>query len=178
MRRLLRSGADPNLADVKGQTALMRAAEGGHGAVADLLLAAKASVEHCDNKGKTALMRAAENRRVEMVEHLIKAGADPNHADKRGKTALMRAALGGAGEIVDQLLASGADANRMDANGWTALICGTGDINIMVRLIGAGANIEHAAQDGTTAISRAKSTGHGAVVALLEAEVRQRAQIG
>ena len=62
VERLLKAGADANRADVKGMTALMRAAEGGHVAVASLLLAAKANVEHSDKKGKTALMRAAENR--------------------------------------------------------------------------------------------------------------------
>ncbi len=146
----------------------MRAAEGGHVAIADRLLAAKAKVDHVDGKGKTALMRAAENRRVAMVDHLVKYGANVNHADKRGKTALMRAALGGDGTTVDHLLKAGADVNQADASGWTALICAAaGEVAIVRRLVDAGANTRHAAKDGTTARKRATAAGHTNVVELL-----------
>ncbi len=91
----------------------------------------------------------------------------------------MRAALGGAGTIVERLLTSGAKPNLTDANGWTALICAAaGDVAIVQRLIGAGVDIKHAAKDGTTAIGRAKTTGHTAAVELLEAEARLRAELG
>ena len=52
------------------------------------------------------------------------------------------------------------------------------DIAIVKRLIGAGADVKHAATDGTTALERAALAGHTGVVELLENEMRLRAELG
>ena len=64
-----------------------------------------------------------------------------------------------------------AASSTADANGWTALICAAaGNVAIVRKLIEAGADINHAAKDGMTALRRAAASGHPALVELFEAE--------
>jgi ankyrin repeat protein len=157
----------------------MRAAAGGHVAVAKRLLEAGASIDHADGRGRTALVHAVDYRRVGMVDLLLEAGASVDYADQRGKTALMRAALGGDGATVELLLKAGADVHRVDANGWTALICAAaGDGAILRRLIDANADSGHATNDGTTALARASTSSHIDSVDLLEADIQLQAEFG
>jgi ankyrin repeat protein len=72
---LLDSGADVNLADANGNTALMIAADGNPDANADkrmitLLLEHKARLDPLDRSGRTALARATENNNTAAIQML------------------------------------------------------------------------------------------------------------
>jgi ankyrin repeat protein len=63
---LIRAGADANLRDEKGQTALDRAANDGYDATVSLLLRYKANPNNRDNTGTTPLLRLAADRDLEL----------------------------------------------------------------------------------------------------------------
>ena len=86
---LLEAGADKNLADNDGSTALMMAAVQGHATVLRLLLEAGADKNLADNDGSTALMMAARGGHADVMRLLLEAFADANLANNQGTTALM-----------------------------------------------------------------------------------------
>lgn len=146
VKKTLAAGANPDIANANGVTALMLASYHGYTAIAHLLLshganphlATKSNKEF--NLGKllsnknskaTALMLAAVTGKLDIVMGLIKAGADVNAQDSDGQTALMYAILGDSHwplkpldlnrkKIVLALLDAGADAHLADKNGLDA----------------------------------------------------------
>jgi hypothetical protein len=89
---LIAGGADVNLADASGETALMAAVYGGI-KVVDLLLTAGAEANARAKDGRTPLIHAAQAvgaglGSLEVVKALIRAGADLNARDKFDRTAL------------------------------------------------------------------------------------------
>ena len=80
--------------DSLGQTALMRAANGGHtDRVTALLAAPGLNMNAATVTGRTALMQAVEGGHAETVTALLAApGLDVNATDRAGWTELMRAA--------------------------------------------------------------------------------------
>ena len=106
---LLAVGADSNAKDSNtGTTALMYAAQHGHEAVVQALLAKKANPDAKNSKGNTALMRAAQRGHAAVVEALLAKGADPNEQDSDGATALMWATRFGL-EAVEEVLREAID---------------------------------------------------------------------
>lgn len=73
---LIDAGADLNLNDSEGFTALHAAVYSNHDEIVDLLLRSGASVKAKDAYGNTPLMRASF-RNPKMVEMLLKYGCDP-----------------------------------------------------------------------------------------------------
>jgi hypothetical protein len=102
--RLLAAGASVNIANVYGDTPLMRASLWGKDAVVAQLLAAGASVDIADVLGKTALMMACEVGDAALVARLLAASADVTPADNKGKTALTYAVMNGDDAVVRLLL--------------------------------------------------------------------------
>jgi ankyrin repeat protein len=84
VRMLLAAGADPNLEDCEGNTALFLADF--HPAIARILIAAGANIEKASGPFKTRPL--AEMRDVETTRVLLEAGADRNATDAKGQTAL------------------------------------------------------------------------------------------
>jgi hypothetical protein len=78
---LLAKGAKPDLADNRGTTPLMLAAELRFLDGARLLLATGAQVDKANDKGETPLIRAVQLRDLPMVRLLIAGGANPEKAD-------------------------------------------------------------------------------------------------
>ena len=77
-----------------GNTAFHRAADGGHLAVAKVLLANGAEVDKRTLQGGlTALHIAAYRGHLDLVEFLIKNGADPNAQDPAGMTPVRLASI-------------------------------------------------------------------------------------
>ena len=115
-----------NAARGDGLTALHLAAEGGHRAVADALVAAGAAVDAGTRIGRyTPLHMAAEGGHGAVALRLLEAGADPNaRATNSGVTALHLAAGAIDGRsAVAALLDHGADANAREGSaGQTPLI--------------------------------------------------------
>jgi len=78
LRHLLAKGADPNVADASGRTALMTAAGYGNHRAVDALLRAGADAEMEDDAGRTALAYAAANGHADTIRLLdIGAAARP-----------------------------------------------------------------------------------------------------
>jgi ankyrin repeat protein len=96
-----------------GGTALIAAAHLGHVEVVEMLIAARAPLDHVNNLGWTALIEAivlgdGGERHQATLAALIKAGADVNLPDKNGVTPLSLARGRGYGAMVDLLEKTGA----------------------------------------------------------------------
>ena len=81
------AGADLNIADSDGGTALMFAAEQGHSDIVKALLIGEANLNATDSDGDTALMYAVVESHSEVAKMLIAAGANPDLTNEVGKTA-------------------------------------------------------------------------------------------
>lgn len=78
---LLAKGAKPNVADNKGVTPLMMAAQLRFLDGARLLLANGAGVDKANDRGETPLIRAVQLRDLAMVRLLVANGANPDKVD-------------------------------------------------------------------------------------------------
>ena len=104
LKFLLENGADINLKDRKGRTALMDTAWKYIGPERlEFLLNQGARINETDNNGLTALMLAAQEENLSSVETLLKNGADTKIKSKKGQTALMIAEEKGFKKIIKVL---------------------------------------------------------------------------
>ena len=119
---LLLRGADVNMKNKDGDTALKQAAYGGCTETCKLLLENGADVNAKNNYGETALAHAARIGYPETCALLIGKGADVNAKANDGTTALMEvAAACGDIKTCKLLIEKGADVNANDLFGRTAL---------------------------------------------------------
>ncbi|HLV06389.1 MAG TPA: ankyrin repeat domain-containing protein [Croceibacterium sp.] len=84
---LLNRGANPNIADNRGVTPLMRASQLGFYEGLEHLVTAGARVDAANSTGETPLILAVHRRDLAMVRVLLKAGADPDRTDNAGRSA-------------------------------------------------------------------------------------------
>jgi cytohesin len=153
VNELIRTGADPNMADMSG-TALYLAAANGHAGIADILIAAGADIE---GTGEPAAMHplhvAAMAGGVRAAALLLDRGADMEARDGWGRTPLMVAAAFASDAVGEMLLARGADVTATDAiYGFNTLhfAAHSGSIPLARRLLAEGVDI-----NGRSALSRA-----------------------
>ena len=78
---LLSKGANPDMRDGSGNTALMISAQLGFAEGLSLLLDRRAQVDLANSSGETPLIRAVQNRDIVTVRTLLAAGANPAKAD-------------------------------------------------------------------------------------------------
>ena len=123
VRRLIDLGFGVDVVDAQGCTALLRAAGGGHLAVADLLLARGANPQHAAASGATPLSAAVSMRQIEIVSALLDAGAELEYRLPGGVTVLMLASALGLPDIVARLLTAGANVHAGDAQQLGPLHC-------------------------------------------------------
>ena len=123
---LLEYGANPNLKDDSGRTALDIAILWCMPDIVKLLLIYGADPNLRDAKGITPLMKTAilgiqdarpTNDKLQIIMHLIDAGAKINAQAPNGKTALMYAVGNSRIEIVELLITSGASLSIEDKMG-------------------------------------------------------------
>ena len=96
VKMLLAKGADPNLQDKEGNTALILAARadriGNNEDATSMIASNGADVNLANRRGETALIAWAETFRYGQDLHrlrtLLEKGADPNAQDRDGNTAL------------------------------------------------------------------------------------------
>ena len=174
IRLLLNAGADVNIQDSGGKTALMFAVENSGAnsfvlfeAKDDLfetsdenmkclrtLLEAGADVNIVDNNQNTALMYAAKWGNHDCVKMLLTAETDVNKLNKKGETAVICAAKENHEACMELLLKSGADVNTQDNRGCTALIYAAELLsnNCFNVLLSAGADVNIRNEDGLDAL--------------------------
>jgi len=92
---LLQEGANPNIADNRGRTPLILAAQLGFVEGVQALVDAGARLDVGNETGETPLIAAVHARNIELIEVLVGAGADPDRADNAGRTARDYAAMPG-----------------------------------------------------------------------------------
>jgi ankyrin repeat protein len=170
---LMRQGADVNVAQGDGGTALHWAAHWDDVVLAKRLLGAGAHVNSANDYGVTPLFIAAANGNAEMVGVLLDAGADSNAALPSGETVLMTAVKGGNNAAIKRLLAKGANPKASQASkGQTALMWAATaqNVDIVKTLLEAGADITATSKAGSTALHFAAREGSiGVARALLAA---------
>jgi ankyrin repeat protein len=108
-RLLLEKGADVNLDDWNGETALMKCCYDGKIEIANLLIEKGANVNEWSYvEDENVLMRSVISGSIETVKLLISAGVDVNESNLEGETALSLARRFGYPEIAQLLIAAGA----------------------------------------------------------------------
>lgn len=171
VREILDTGADFDMQDKYGETALMWAAACGYTDTVKLLLNAGANTNLQDRDGWTALSRATVNGRVDTVKLLLDHGADVDIQDKYGQTALRQVCYDGHAETANLLLAGGADAEKTDCKGNTVLIytCmfSRKKREIITAFIAAGTCLNTVNNEGCTALMELALRGYPGLMKLL-----------
>jgi hypothetical protein len=130
-RFLVTQGADPNLPDESGHTALVSATWNGVGDLAGVnaLISMGANVNQTEGEAfnglkpsGTALHVAAAVGRTEICKSLLEAGASADAKGAEGATPLLAALNSGTINCVPTLLEYGANVNARDGHGKTALM--------------------------------------------------------
>ena len=121
---LLKNGADPNIQNKSGETALMVVVSQGKLPIVDLLLKNGANPDIQNKDGNTALMMAVSQGKLPIVDLLLKNGANPDIQNKDGNTALMYVRGFGQTEnqIIELLLEHGANPGIQNKDGDIFLI--------------------------------------------------------
>jgi ankyrin repeat protein len=144
LQALIAEGADVNVAQADGATALQWAAHWDDLDTVDLLLKAGADANAANDLGVTALMLACENGSASVVERLLESEADPNAMTSTGESVLMRAARTGSVGAVSALLEAGGDATASEpSQEQTALMwaAAQGHAGVAQALIEEGADL-------------------------------------
>lgn len=205
LRVLLLAGADPNVVNLRGQTALHLAAQRGEAAA---LNAAAALLSHDANleaaaDGLTSLLLAARFASGDMLQLLLARGAKVHAVSAEGRSVVTMAVLASnvpALQVVLEHLRATSHllvADTQDAEGWTALhwACAVGDVEILELLLEqspintclrtlAGETVLHlAAREGDMAVlgtllttRPARQAGQLLTMALVRTEGEQTAE--
>ncbi len=127
------------------------------------LLARGVDPDTVDANGNTLLILAAREGNADTVDALLKYRPKIGYRNLAGDSALMLAALRGHAKVVDVLLAGGAPVNH---EGWTPLHYAAfeGQVDILEKLIAAGAALDAVAPNQSDALMLAARNGHIEVV--------------
>ena len=113
---LISHGANVNLRDGQGRTALQVATNLGWRDGVEVLLASKANTEVANDAGETPLISAVHRRDLELVKMLLAASADPDRPDNSGRSARDYATLDGASSAILSAIKSDTKPDAGKAN--------------------------------------------------------------
>jgi len=172
----LDAGADPNVGEMLGNTALMYACDYyGNVDIVKLLLDHGADPNIGNNYGTTPLMIASKYS-IDAVKLLLDAGADPNAVNDRGETALTYAVQSGHEDIANLLKSFIANKNLTNTtptqpsnNLGNELIDAVmaGDLRRFKSLLAEGADVNARDEYGRTALMEAAAFNEVDMVKML-----------
>lgn len=172
---MIARGAELDATDENGRTALMIATHANWIEAARLLIEAGADVNAKDNIDDSPYLYAGARGHLEILKLTLAHGADLTSTNRYGGTALIPAAERGHLETVRTLIAAGVKVDHVNKLGWTALleavILGDGGprhVSIVDMLIGAGADVTLADNDGITPLQHARQRGYVEIAKRLE----------
>lgn len=170
---LLARGLDPNTVDAQGNSLLILAAREGYVDTVASLLPYRPKLGWRNLIGDSALMLAVLKGHEAVVDLLLEAGAPLEHD---GWAPLHYAAFEGRLSILDKLLARGATIDALTPNRATALMLAArnGHIQVVRRLLGAGADPTLQNDRGLTAAQWARAQGNTDIADLIEQAARMR----
>jgi ankyrin repeat protein len=168
---LVKAGANKDLQNKDGDSALTEAAYQGLTEVVVVLVTSGANLDLQNNKGDSAVMRATVEHESDVLRELVRGGADLNLQNEEGLTALMVASRSGRHELTDILLTGphiDVDIQENTTN-WSALFFSAerGDVTTTQSLLKAGANPHLTDKNGLTALDVATASGSDEVCELL-----------
>lgn len=182
---LIDHGADTDVLDKFGRSALHVAAMRGHVSVVKTLLAAGTKTVNirCGKDGWSALDYAAKNGHTNVLRALIEhGGVDVKAANSEGTTALHRAWYSNDSETVNVLVKAGAYVNAESKEGWTPLhrACEKQDSeSTVLALLRHGACKDKLLEDGRSPLHLASEQGFlSSAKALLAADADANLRFG
>ncbi len=118
-----------------------------------------AAIHARQDSGMNPLMLAALQGRRPLVEELLALGADPNHVNDDLHHALWFACVHGDPDLVSLLIRAGGKVNNQNVNGATCAIyaASTGKLEVLQRLVAAGANLDLETSGGYNALESAST---------------------
>jgi ankyrin repeat protein len=180
MRFLAEHGADVNIPDINGNTALMWAVAHVSPEMVKLLIAKGADVSRQNDKNETALdwsllmLLNSKKEDLEIIKLLIAAGADVNKQNEWGTTSLKFAVNNNFQELTKLLIDAGAKVNIPDRYGKTVLMTAASHgprYSEMIKfLITNGADPAMKDTQGKTALDYAKDNDDGFAIEKVIAE--------
>lgn len=154
----------PSPAEIAAYEGLQRAAQDGDAEEARRLAASGADLDRRDRNGRTPAHIAAFASNDAVLEALARAGADMNALDGQAYDVVTIAAVADDPELVSLAIALGNDPG-LTTSPWrgTALIAAAhlGRVEVVRRLIAAGAPLDHVNSLGWTALMEAVVLGDG-----------------
>lgn len=152
--KLIENGADLNLKDKDGRTALLHALYEEQKEVVLALLKKGADVSLTDKKGQTPLIYNVLYGSLEMNDVLIRYGVKVDEKDNQGRTALVYAIESGGFSHVYNLIANGADINQTDENNESVFMKAvrTNKVKTVKIMLKNGIDVNRQDQYGRTAL--------------------------
>ena len=121
LKELLDMGADPNIKDSNGWSALHYACDLGDLQSVKILVETKAIIDTYSNNQRIPLHLASYNNYPNIVKYLLENKSNPNYKDELGCTPMHLAAKQGNTECIKFLLDFDGDLYSVDFRGWNIL---------------------------------------------------------
>ena len=121
LKQMLDMGADPNIRDSNGWSALHYACQFGDLESVKILIENNANIDTYSNNQRIPLHLASNMNYPEVVKFLLENKSNPNYKDELGCTPMHLASKQGNTKCIEYLLLYGADLYCIDFRGWNIL---------------------------------------------------------